>query len=88
MSNKQKLKAPKPFEGIEEAEWHAVQALSVAGQKTVQCKYCHGPNPITLETILDGDSAVLGVVWRICADHGLEAICADCAKKHRPEIIS
>jgi hypothetical protein len=95
MSNKLKLKKQKSrtrpsslFQDLEDREYHAVQALSMAGQKTVQCKYCEGPNPITLETILDGDSTIIGVIWRICSDHGLEAVCADCVKKHLPEMIS
>lgn len=78
---------PKPFEDLEDRVWHAVQALSVAGQKTVQCKFCRGPNPIKLETLLDDDHAVgIGIVWRICPDHGLEAICRSCAIYRRPQM--
>ena len=94
MSNKQKLKKDKLRDGppnwfgdLEDREWHAVQALLAGGQKTVQCKYCEGPNPIKLETLLyDDDPECAGTVWRICEDHGLEAICGRCGIERRPQM--
>jgi len=93
MSNRQKLKKhklrdgpPQPFEDLEAREWHAVQALAAAGQKTVQCRYCEGPNPIKLETLLDGDTSVDGIVWRICEDHGLEVVCGGCVIERTPQM--
>ena len=93
MSNKQKLRAqklrdrpPQPFQSLEDREWHAVQALLAGGQKTVQCKYCEGPNPIKLVTLLDGDLGPPDIVWRICKEHGLEAICASCVVERRPQM--